>query len=601
MRTQRVVTNLRCNQKCTYCTARQPVDDLAYIHARAVRARIDAARSTGASEIVLTGGEPTLRRDLEELVSYARRDSGSGAVSMCVALETNATRNDAARAGSLRAAGLDLALVNLAGTGAALDAVTRDPGGFDATRRGMRALLDAGVAVEVTAAVVRSTRAGLAGLPSLVQGDGVRGIRLVVPTESPDPGELLDWTETAEAVLRIESEARRTGVPLRFEADVPIAPCAFPQGARVAHLYSSLTRGAGGRDGYRTLEACGGCLMRGGCPGVAERYLARHPEPRMNPITSERTRRRLTLMSSVEEQMRREFITPNRAAGEGGVVEEEIIRINFHCNQSCSFCFVSTHLPQMKDETTRAAIVEAGRRGAKIVISGGEPTLNPKLVEYVALAKTHSRRRVQLQTNATRLDDAGLVRDLVAAGLDDAFVSLHGATAEVSDRVTDAPGTFARTVVGIDNLVASSVLTVLNFVFCQYNYREFPAFARLVVARWPRAKLNVSFVAPSADVVPRDRALIPRYSDVMPYLSEGVALALAAGVQVVGFESMCGLPLCLVPSSVEDVAAPEVPAGFDRGEFVKADACRSCRLDGRCYGLRRGYAEMYGTDELRSL
>ncbi|MGH7439329.1 MAG: radical SAM protein, partial [Polyangiaceae bacterium] len=557
MRTQRVVTNLRCNQNCTYCTARREADDLAAIQPGAVRAGIDAALASGATELIFTGGEPALRRDLEDLVAYARRAGGDAALTL--ALETNGTLVDAARARSLRAAGLDRALVNLAGTGPELDAVTRDPGGFEASRRGLRALVGAGIPVEVAAAVVRSTRAAIAGLPSLLQDEGVHGIRLVVPTESPDPTELLDWHETAEAVLRVESEARRLGMALRFEDEVAIAPCAFPQGARVAHLYSSLTRGAGGRDKYRALPACEGCLMRDACPGVSERYLARHPVPAMNPVTSERTRRRLTLMTSVEEQMRREFVTPNQGAGENGVaVEEAIIRVNFHCNQSCGFCFVSTHLPPMQDEAIRAAIVDAGSRGITIVLSGGEPTLNPRIVEYVALARASSRLKVHLQTNAVRLDDASLVRALVDAGLDVAFVSLHGASAEVSDRVTDAPGTFARTVVGIDNLVRSPLATVINFVVCQANYQEFPAFARLVVARWPGARINVSFVAPSTDLVPRDQALIPRYSDVMPFLAEGIALARAANVAVVGFESMCGIPLCLVPPGAADANAPPI-------------------------------------------
>jgi MoaA/NifB/PqqE/SkfB family radical SAM enzyme len=600
MRTQRVLTHRRCNQNCTYCTARRPTDDLAHIQASAVRGRIDAAIATGATEIVMTGGEPTLRRDLEDLVSYARGKAGDSPRS--VAIETNATLVDDARSRTLREAGLDLALVNLAGTTAGLDAVTRDPGGFDATLRGIRALVGAGVPVEVTAAVVCSTRAGLPGLPTLARAAGARGIRLVVPVESPDPSELLDWREAAETVLRVESAARHAGVTLRFEDDVSIAPCAFPQSARVAHLYASLTRGAARRDGYEAIEACVACLMNETCPGVSKRYLALHGTPAVEPIAVERTRRRLTLMTSVEEQMRREFITPNRVAGDGGVVEEEVIRVNFHCNQSCDFCFVSTHLPAMGDDLVRAAIVDAGRRGAEIVLSGGEPTLNPHLAEYVALAKAHSERRVQLQTNAVRLDDASLVRTLVDAGLNHAFVSLHGSTADISDRVTGAPGTFDRTVVGIDNLVAASVATVLNFVLCQTNYRDFPGFVRLATTRWPAARLNVSFVAPSADVVARDHALVPRYSDVLPFVATGVELALEARVQVLGFESMCGLPLCLVPPSVlERIDAPEIPAGFDRGEFVKANACRSCRLGGRCHGVRRGYADLYGTDELRAL
>jgi hypothetical protein len=65
---------------------------------------------------------------------------------------------------------------------------------------------------------------------------------------------------------------------------------------------------------------------------------------------------------------------------------------------------------------------------------------------------------------------------------------------------------------------------------------------------------------------------------------------------------MCGLPLCLVPEE-ERGAFSELPLPADAGggEFVKSEVCALCAESYRCYGVRRGYAELYGTDELRAL
>src|SRR5258708_13957461 len=115
MRTQRVVTNLRCNQNCTYCPARQVADDLATIQPQAVRSRIDAALASGATELIFTGGEPTLRRDLEDLVSPARRAAAHAPPT--IPLATNGPPVDAAPAPSLRAAAFVPALLNPARTG----------------------------------------------------------------------------------------------------------------------------------------------------------------------------------------------------------------------------------------------------------------------------------------------------------------------------------------------------------------------------------------------------------------------------------------------------------------------------------------------------
>src|SRR5690606_35269180 len=198
VRSERVQTNLRCNQNCTFCTARRATDEPSWISARAVEQRIRAAIAEGARRIVLTGGEPTLRRDLAGLVARARELGAER-----VTLETNATLLDPVRACELADAGLDSALVHLSGAGPALDHVTRDPGGADATQRGLDALIAAGVAVDVQAAVVRSTASGLPALAPFLRarfGLGIRTLFLVVPIDSPDPGELLSFDEAGGVV-----------------------------------------------------------------------------------------------------------------------------------------------------------------------------------------------------------------------------------------------------------------------------------------------------------------------------------------------------------------------------------------------------------------
>jgi sulfatase maturation enzyme AslB (radical SAM superfamily) len=305
----------------------------------------------------------------------------------------------------------------------------------------------------------------------------------------------------------------------------------------------------------------------------------------------------------VADQVAREFVGRDELRNSAyGQVAEYTVRINFHCNQACEFCFVSTHLPPPAEAAVRAAIEQAGREGAVLVLSGGEPTLNPRLVEYVQLAKRHGVRAVELQTNATKIADRGLAGPLADAGLDRAMISLHGSTAEISDAVTGTPGTFAATVRGIDQLVRAAVRVRLNFVFCQGNRTDFPRFVESVAARWPQAAIVFSFVGSHTDVVPRTTALIPRFSDIMPSLLDGLVRARAAGLDVCGFDSMCGMPLCLVPEGERgEFSTLAVSADGGGGEFVKGETCAQCAEGYRCYGVRRGYAELYGTGELRAL
>jgi len=140
----------------------------------------------------------------------------------------------------------------------------------------------------------------------------------------------------------------------------------------------------------------------------------------------------------------------------------------------------------------------------------------------------------------------------------------------------------------------------LNFVFCQANRDDFPNVVELVVARWPRAGITPIFVGSHTDVVPRTTLLIPSFSDILPSLTRGLERARAAGIGVGGLDTMCGLPLCLVPPSEREAfSSAALPPDAGDGEFVKGDVCGTCSESHRCYGVRRGYAELYGTAELR--
>lgn len=594
-RTARVVTNETCNQNCAFCHARQPREQRAFIAPAAVRCRIEL-NARADTELILTGGEPTLRLDLEALVTHARA-SNAGAV----ALETNAALIDAPRARALAAAGLDIARIHAPAWDETLDAMTRDPGAFAATSRGARALADAGVTLVACTPVVRANaRGGLAQLPQQLARSGLpwQTLEVGVPTSAPNFSALLPLRDAAMIIADMDLAARDAAIPMQFgEALIP--PCCFPTPALVAHVFS-LTAGGASRPGYRRTNDCNDCRAADRCPGFPVAALKREPNLRAIPLTQDRIRRRLSRIGSVATQIERElaqddvYRTPH-----GEVLPGRIVRINFRCNQSCHFCFVSTHLPSAQDAAIRREIVSIARKGGVAALSGGEPTLNPALLDYVRLARAEGARHVELQTNAIRLAEPGFADNLIAAGTDQLHVSLHGSTAAISDAITNAPGTFKKTLLGIDAAARTSVTLRLNFVFCETNRRDFPDFVDLVARRWPKAHIIISFVAASTDLVPRTKDLVPRYTDVLDHLSEGCRRADEHGVAVAGLESLCGIPLCLLPGDLTkyfDLA--QIPDGLDRGETVKTEACTRCALRGRCFGLRGSYAELHGTDEL---
>jgi MoaA/NifB/PqqE/SkfB family radical SAM enzyme len=603
--TAQVVLNKSCNQACAFCNARGAEQHPPRMRAaRAIMAVREAAKNP-LRQLVITGAEPTLEWYLDELVRLAKNLGVPEVV-----LETNATLlGEGRRAAELAEAGLGRAVVALnALDPAQSDATTRDPGGHARTVAGVRALLAAGIPVELAVALVPQNRGALADL--VARADRVfssSGARVEAVIARVLPG-ALGVREAAAELTAAARASEASGLPLRAAPGGDLPPCVFddpPAAAAVYRLGAPIVAKAADR--HQRVRACEACAAQGVCPGP-RREVAAAVAAVARPLDAS-IAGRLAPPSETRARVLSEYRSRFFVGGHAGARERRIVRVNFHCNQACDFCFVSRELPQVEDELIEKEIREAAAASAILDLSGGEPTLNPKLPEYIALARRLGVTELELQTNAIKMADPEYARVLVEAGLDQTFVSLHGITAAVSDRVTAAPGTFDKTVAGIKNLLANKVSVKVNFVLCGYNVEELPALPDFVhrefIEPYPDVwvGINFSYVAASTDNVPRDTQLIPRFSDVAWALAAAHRRALSLGIVISGFDAKCGVPPCYLPDDLRELHfVTEIPAeeraNAAAAGFTKAEACARCELDKRCYGIRTSYAEMHGTSEL---
>jgi cyclic pyranopterin phosphate synthase len=150
----RISVTDRCNFRCVYCMPAAGLewlpkrDILAYEEIAAVVAQL---APLGLRRLRITGGEPTIRPDLEELVALLRAVPGIEDI----ALSTNGVRLPA-MAGALRAAGLDR--VNLSADSLRRDriaAIARRDLGFDPVRAAEAATASGLDPVKINVVVMR--------------------------------------------------------------------------------------------------------------------------------------------------------------------------------------------------------------------------------------------------------------------------------------------------------------------------------------------------------------------------------------------------------------------------------------------------------------
>ena len=139
-----VVWNMtrRCNLKCVHCYAQaKDIEFENELSTEEGKALIDDLANFGSPVILFSGGEPTLRKDLPELVAYAR-EKGTRAV-----ISTNGTLIDRDLAKRLKDVRLSYVGVSLDGIRETNDRFRGMKGAFDAALRGLHNCQEEGIKV----------------------------------------------------------------------------------------------------------------------------------------------------------------------------------------------------------------------------------------------------------------------------------------------------------------------------------------------------------------------------------------------------------------------------------------------------------------------
>lgn len=273
-----------------------------------------------------------------------------------------------------------------------------------------------------------------------------------------------------------------------------------------------------------------------------------------------------------------------------------LVRTGFNCNQDCGLCWQGRDWGRYGPEQVLAWIEDLRAAGAhSLLISGGEPTLDPDLVRYVRRARELGFASITLETNAVQLAKPGQAARLFEAGVSTAFVSLHSGDEAVSDAITRAPGTHARTVLGVRALLEAGVPVVLNAVMTAEGLDHLGRLPDFVhEAFGPHPLLRSLMISYPTD--PFDRALVP---SIMPdptrlraALKQAIDRALALGIAVRGLDGPCGPPLCAFDADPRITDRKPTPGPLDFR--VHLPACDACTVKPACFGVRRADVERFG-------
>ena len=221
-----IALTYRCQNRCTFCYASAPergrqVPEMTTEEVkRILDIIVDDARVPTVS---FTGGEPTLRPDLPDLIAYAKSRR------LRTNLITNGVRcGNEEYAAKLAAAGLDSAQVSLEAADPEIhDAIVGRPGAWQRTVQGLRNLKAAGVHVHTNTTINRLNRDHLLDLVDFLaeMGQPYLSMNMVIRTGDAVGKMEIGYAEIGEIVVPLKERANEHGMKFVWYSPVPL--CLF--------------------------------------------------------------------------------------------------------------------------------------------------------------------------------------------------------------------------------------------------------------------------------------------------------------------------------------------------------------------------------------
>ncbi|MGM5483191.1 MAG: radical SAM protein, partial [Nanobdellota archaeon] len=534
-----------CNHNCKFCCVS---DNRKFNLATGeVKNDIDKAKESGAEKIVFTGGEPTIRNDILDLVKYSKKMGFTD-----ILIITNGQMTSYPEFfKNLVDAGLTSICFSIPDIRKKrYEYLTQTEGSFDKLKKSIENAFEYDILVSTITVITKINYQYLPEIAEFLSKLSKRfssffsEFMFINPTNNA-------WRYRKELVPQICNVApfvrkslkisEKTGLVLNVEA----IPICYMNGyeRNVVELHMAKERvfldpesepdfeynKNRKEKGKVQSEECSNCKWKNVCEGVWRNYA------------------KIYGLSELKEK-----------ASE--VIKNKLLSVTIACNQECIFCthdkFLKTELPDLeKKPVINSSSNEYGNKLSlikkeifdskceELTIVGGEPTTRKDLAEIIRYAAACGCRDIIMNSNGVNLHDMDYLKKLKRAGLTKTLVSLHSHLKEKSENISQKDGNFAKTVQGIKNSLALGLGTNIVHVIYEGNYRELKDFVGFVAKEFKGIEcLNFVFIKPNSKNKEENRKLVPRLTDVKGYLNEAMDECSKKGIKF----NVANFPICLM-------------------------------------------------------
>ena len=278
--------------------------------------------------------------------------------------------------------------------------------------------------------------------------------------------------------------------------------------------------------------------------------------------------------------------------------DDTVFFVTGKCNSNCIICPTPERLRRISSAANVSRLIMmAGHiptNAAHITITGGEPFMAGKeLFKLLDFCRSKFQYTEFLILTNGRVFAIPEYMELINATLpcnSILGIPLHGSRSETHDVITNAPGSYNQTLIGLRRLQKSGIRIELRIVVCKTNINDIPDIADLIIKKLPNVE-RVCIMAmelTGSARVNADAVWIP-YRESFSAVKTAVNKLIRAGINV----RLYNYPLCTVEQPYWTVCQKSISS-----EKIRyADNCSYCKVRESCGGVFAGSFSML-KDEL---
>lgn len=281
-----------------------------------------------------------------------------------------------------------------------------------------------------------------------------------------------------------------------------------------------------------------------------------------------------------------------------------IAKINNRCNANCIFC-ADPPEERRKPGPEWPALIEGLKKSRKefesLIITGGEPLIHERVIDYIRAAKRLGYSRISVATNGILLYYRDFAEKLSAAGAGQFQISYQTTESKDYGTIACVRNCSGYVEEAIDNLNMLKIPFSANTVIHRLNYRKLDSVVRHLASK-NAERIQLSFLNPvGTGVVAGKSGMLISFSEALPFIRAAFDAADSIGYRKLEIENM---PSCMAPElmdRISDLRKPQANKDYYNACKKKPGRCRSCIHSSICDGVWEAYLKQKGESELRPI